>query len=125
MEVIYKLGRGERLVGVTGLAGEPPPRVSGFSNVNFDQFDALKRDLVSIFSDMLAEASEHGMLAPAGSTLLQQPARPATESGNGRQNVIVVRNPATNASVDPCAPLGFTMNCKSGWMLHHGAICAL
>jgi iron complex transport system substrate-binding protein len=61
VEIIYALGSGNRIVGVTGFAVEPPaarrkPRVSGFSSVNFDKVDALKPELVITFSDVQAEA---------------------------------------------------------------------
>jgi iron complex transport system substrate-binding protein len=63
VEIIYALGCGNRIVGVTGFAVEPPaarrkPRVSGFSSVNFDKVDALKPDLVITFSDVQAEAAK-------------------------------------------------------------------
>jgi iron complex transport system substrate-binding protein len=61
VEIIYTLGSGNRIVGVTGFAVEPPaarrkPRVSGFSSVNYDKVDALKPDLIITFSDVQAEA---------------------------------------------------------------------
>lgn len=63
VEIIYALGCGNRIVGVTGFAVEPPatrrkPRVSGFSCVNFDKVDALKPDLIITFSDVQAEAAK-------------------------------------------------------------------
>ena len=50
VEILYRLGCGERIVGVTGFALEPPearrkPRVSGFSNVHYAKIDALEPDL--------------------------------------------------------------------------------
>ena len=62
VEILYRLGCGERIVGVTGFALEPPearrkPRVSGFSNVNYAKIDALEPDLVITFSDVQAEAA--------------------------------------------------------------------
>ncbi len=62
VEIVYKLGCGDRVVGVTGFAVEPPaarrkPRVSGFSSVNYDKIDALRPDLIVTFSDVQAEAA--------------------------------------------------------------------
>jgi iron complex transport system substrate-binding protein len=73
VEIIYALGSGNRIVGVTGFAVEPPaarrkPRVSGFSNVNFDKVDALKPDLIITFSDVQAEAAKE--LIRRGHTVL-------------------------------------------------------
>jgi iron complex transport system substrate-binding protein len=73
VEIIFKLGCGDRIVGVTGFAVEPPtarrkPHVSGFSSVNFDKVDALKPDLVITFSDVQAEASKE--LVQRGHTVL-------------------------------------------------------
>ena len=73
VEIIYALGCGNRIVGVTGFAVEPPavrrkPRVSGFSSVNFDKVDALKPDLVITFSDVQAEAAKE--LIRRGHTVL-------------------------------------------------------
>ena len=73
VEIIYTLGSGSRIVGVTGFAVEPPaarrkPRVSGFSNVNFDKVDTLKPDLIITFSDVQAEAAKE--LIRRGHTVL-------------------------------------------------------
>jgi iron complex transport system substrate-binding protein len=73
VEIIYALGSGNRIVGVTGFAVEPPaarrkPRVSGFSSVNYDKVDALKPDLIITFSDVQAEAAKE--LIRRGHTVL-------------------------------------------------------
>src|SRR5271163_4003659 len=73
VEIIFELGCGDWIVGVTGFAVEPPaarrkPRVSGFSSVNFDKVDALKPDLVITFSDVQAEAAKE--LIRRGHTVL-------------------------------------------------------
>lgn len=61
VEVLFRLGCGERIVGVSGFAVWPAarrkPRVSGFSTVNYEKVDALKPDLVITFSDVQAEAA--------------------------------------------------------------------
>ena len=72
-EIIYALGAGGRIVGVTGFAIEPPsvrhkPRVSGFSSVNYDKVDALQPDLVITFSDVQADAAKE--LLRRGHTVL-------------------------------------------------------
>ncbi|HVU26321.1 MAG TPA: cobalamin-binding protein [Verrucomicrobiae bacterium] len=63
VEIIYALGCGDRIVGVTGFAVEPPsvrrkPRISGFSSVNYDKVEALKPNLIITFSDVQAEAAK-------------------------------------------------------------------
>src|SRR5581483_1404663 len=73
VDVLYRLGCGNRVVGVTAFATEPPaarkkPRVSGFSTVRFDKIDALKPDLVITFSDVQADAARE--LIRRGHTLL-------------------------------------------------------
>jgi iron complex transport system substrate-binding protein len=72
-EIIFALGGGDRIAGVTGFAVEPPavrrkPRVSGFSSVNYDKVDALDPDLVITFSDVQAEAARE--LVRRGHTVL-------------------------------------------------------
>src|SRR5947209_865041 len=62
VEILYRIGCGERIVGVTGFAVEPlearqKPHVSGFSSVDCDKIDALKPDLVITFSDVQADAA--------------------------------------------------------------------
>ena len=82
MEIIYALGAGSRIVGVTGFAMRPPaarrkPRVSGFSSVNYDKVDVLKPDLIITFSDVQAEAAKellrrgHVVLATNQRSLVQ------------------------------------------------------
>lgn len=73
VEIIYALGAGRKIVGVTGFAVEPPaarrkPRVSGFSSVNYDRVDALQPDLIITFSDVQAEATKE--LLRRGHTVL-------------------------------------------------------
>lgn len=62
VEVLYRIGCGERIVGVTRYAAEPPearakPLVGGFSDVNYEKIDALKPDLIITFSDVQADAA--------------------------------------------------------------------
>ncbi|MGB8355927.1 MAG: cobalamin-binding protein [Chthoniobacteraceae bacterium] len=62
VEILYRLGCGDRIVGITGYATHPPearslPRVSGFSEVNYEKVDALRPDLVITFSDVQAECA--------------------------------------------------------------------
>jgi|ERR1700677_3794107 len=66
VEVLYNIGCGERIVGVTRYAAEPPearskPHVGGFSDVNYEKIDALKPDLIITFSDIQAEATKELM----------------------------------------------------------------
>lgn len=59
-ETLYRLGQGDRIVGVSGYTVRPPearrkPRVSAFINANFDKITALAPDLVLAFSDLQAD----------------------------------------------------------------------
>ena len=56
-EIVYALGAGERVVGVTGTAERPPevrekPKVGGFTTFRLDKILALTPDLVLAFSDL-------------------------------------------------------------------------
>jgi iron complex transport system substrate-binding protein len=58
-ETLYRLGAGDRVVGVSGYTARPPearhkPKVSAFLNARFDKIDALKPDLILAFSDLQA-----------------------------------------------------------------------
>jgi iron complex transport system substrate-binding protein len=63
-ETLYRLGAGDRVVGVSGYTVRPPearekPRVSAFLSAKFDKIEALEPDLILAFSDLQADlASE-------------------------------------------------------------------
>src|SRR5919201_6527617 len=59
-EILYLLGQGDRVVGVSGYTVRPPearakPKVSAFINARFDKIEALQPDLVLAFSDLQAD----------------------------------------------------------------------
>jgi iron complex transport system substrate-binding protein len=59
-EILYRIGAGELVVGVSGFTIRPPearrkPRVSSFLDANFDRILALQPDLVLGFSDLQAD----------------------------------------------------------------------
>ena len=59
-ETLYRLGAGDRVVGVSGFTVRPPearrkPRVSSFLDADFDRILALRPDLVLGFSDLQAD----------------------------------------------------------------------
>ena len=59
-EVLYLLGAGDRVVGVSGYTVRPPearqkPKVSAFINARFDKILGLAPDLVLGFSDLQAD----------------------------------------------------------------------
>jgi iron complex transport system substrate-binding protein len=59
-ETLYRLGEGDRVVGVSGYTCRPPearkkPKVSAFINARFDKIEALNPDLVLAFSDLQAD----------------------------------------------------------------------
>ena len=59
-EILYLLGEGDRVVGVSGYTVRPPearskPRVSSFLHARTDKIEALAPDLVLAFSDLQAD----------------------------------------------------------------------
>jgi iron complex transport system substrate-binding protein len=61
-ETLYRLGAGDRVVGVSGYTARPPearqkPRVSAFLSARFDKIEALAPDLILAFSDLQADLS--------------------------------------------------------------------
>ncbi|MHB8420491.1 MAG: cobalamin-binding protein [Myxococcales bacterium] len=59
-EILYRLGAGDLVVGVSGFTVRPPearrkPRVSSFLDASFDRILALRPDLVLGFSDLQAD----------------------------------------------------------------------
>ena len=59
-EILYRIGVGDRVVGVSGFTVRPPearkkPRVSSFLDANFERILELKPDLVLGFSDLQAD----------------------------------------------------------------------
>jgi iron complex transport system substrate-binding protein len=59
-ETLYRLGEGDRVVGVSGYTVRPPearqkPRVSAFLSARFEKIVALEPDLILAFSDLQAD----------------------------------------------------------------------
>ncbi len=59
-EILFALGAGERIVGVSGYATRPPevrlkPKVSAFTSIRMDKIRALEPDLIFAFSDLQKE----------------------------------------------------------------------
>jgi iron complex transport system substrate-binding protein len=60
-EVLYRLGREDRIVGISGFTVHPPrarrekPKVAAYTSAKIDQILALEPDLVLGFSDLQAE----------------------------------------------------------------------
>ena len=59
-EVLYLLGEGHRIVGISGYTVRPPeartkPKVSAFITARFDKIEALNPDLILAFSDLQAD----------------------------------------------------------------------
>lgn len=67
-ETLYLLGCGDRVVGISGFTVRPPearktkPKVSTFTEADFEKIVALKPDLVLTFSDLQAEITRELML---------------------------------------------------------------
>lgn len=65
-EVLYRLGAGDRVVGISGYTVRPPearrkPRVSAFIRADFEKIVALEPDLVLTFSDLQADITRELM----------------------------------------------------------------
>ena len=61
-EILYRLGAGDLVVGVSGYTVRPPearqkPRVSSFLSADYDKVQALSPDIVFAFSDLQADIS--------------------------------------------------------------------
>jgi iron complex transport system substrate-binding protein len=59
-ETLYRLGEGERVVGISGYTVRPPearkkPKISSFLHARYDKIDTLAPDLILAFSDLQAE----------------------------------------------------------------------
>ncbi|MBA3296647.1 MAG: cobalamin-binding protein [Acidobacteria bacterium] len=59
-ETLYRLGEGDRIVGISGYTVRPPearvkPKVSAFIHARFDKIEALRPDLILAFSDLQAD----------------------------------------------------------------------
>lgn len=59
-EILYLLGEGDRVVGISGYTVRPPearakPKVSAFINARFDKIESLRPDLILAFSDLQAD----------------------------------------------------------------------
>jgi iron complex transport system substrate-binding protein len=59
-EILYTIGAGDRVVGVSGFTKRPPearkkPVISTFLDASFDEIEALSPDLVLGFSDLQAD----------------------------------------------------------------------
>ncbi len=62
-EILYRIGAGDKVVGVSGFTVRPKearrkPRISSFLDANFDRILELKPDLVLGFSDLQAELAK-------------------------------------------------------------------
>ncbi len=72
-EILYALGAGDRVVGVSGYAVEPPevrkkPKVGAYTTVDVERVSVLKPDLVVAYSDLQAEIT--ASLVRRGMTVL-------------------------------------------------------
>ena len=63
VDMLYRLGAGDRIVGVSGYTVFPPearkkPFVSAFTTIRYETIESLKPDLILGFSDLQAEAAQ-------------------------------------------------------------------
>jgi iron complex transport system substrate-binding protein len=59
-ETLYRLGEGDRVVGISGYTVRPPearkkPKVSSFLHARYEKIEALAPDLILAFSDLQSE----------------------------------------------------------------------
>ena len=83
-EILFALGVGERIVGVTGFAVRPPEarlkeRVSAFTSARMEKIHSLKPDLIFAFSDLQKEIVRD--LTEAGYTVFVTNQRSLQEVG--------------------------------------------
>ncbi len=72
VDILYRLGLGNKIVGVSGFTTEPPearqkPKIGTYTTVNLEKINALHPDLVVAFSDMQAPITHD--LVQAGFTV--------------------------------------------------------
>jgi iron complex transport system substrate-binding protein len=72
-EILYAVGAGDRVVGVSGYTVHPPearrkPKVGAYTTVDFDRVMELEPDLVVAYSDLQADVT--ASLARRGATVL-------------------------------------------------------
>lgn len=85
VEILWRLGAWDRVVGVSGFAVRPPearqkPKVGGFTTVYIDKVLALKPDLIVSFSDLQAEPVKE--LVAQGCNVLAMNQRSLAETMN-------------------------------------------
>src|SRR5688500_945810 len=61
-ETLYRLGEGDRVVGISGYTVRPPearkePKVSSYLHARYEKIEALTPDLILAFSDLQSEIS--------------------------------------------------------------------
>lgn len=59
-ETLYRLGEGDRVVGISGYTVRPPearqkPKVSSFLHARYEKIESLRPDLILAFSDLQSE----------------------------------------------------------------------
>lgn len=89
-EIVYALGAGDRVVGVSGFVTRPPearkkPKVSAFTSVRMEKLAEVKPDLVILFSDLQAQIAHD--LVKAGYTVLALNQRSLEETHQAIQSV--------------------------------------
>jgi iron complex transport system substrate-binding protein len=72
VDILYQLGAGELIVGVSGFTTRPPearrkPKIGAYTSVNLEKILALQPDLVVAFSDLQADITHD--LVKAGLTV--------------------------------------------------------
>ncbi len=60
VDILYRLGLGERIVGISGFTTEPPEarrkvKIGSYTSINIEKIKELKPDLVVAFSDLQAQ----------------------------------------------------------------------
>jgi iron complex transport system substrate-binding protein len=72
VDIVYRLGLGDRVVGISGFTVEPPearqkPKIGSYTSINLDKVQELQPDLVVAFSDLQAQITHD--LVKAGFTV--------------------------------------------------------
>jgi iron complex transport system substrate-binding protein len=72
VDILYRLGLGDRVVGISGFTVEPPearqkPKIGSYTSINLERVKELQPDLVVAFSDLQAQITHD--LVKAGFTV--------------------------------------------------------
>ncbi len=119
VDILYRLGLGDRIVGISGFTVEPPearqkPKIGAYTSINLDKIKELQPDLVVAFSDLQAQITHD--LVKAGFTVFTMNQRTVC----GILEAILMLGSLVGA-VEPARKLVEDMQCAIEAIQTHGA----